>query len=92
MAEWSIAAVLKTAGLTAPGVRIPLLPLEKAEAPFYCVTCVVCSRCFIEEMLSWHVSPRLKSNVDSVLQLLEDSREASRSLIIEVDVFVEQHS
>ena len=28
MAEWSIAAVLKTAGLTAPGVRIPLLPLE----------------------------------------------------------------
>ena len=26
MAEWSIAAVLKTAGLTAPGVRIPLLP------------------------------------------------------------------
>ncbi len=28
MAEWSIAAVLKTAGLTAPGVRIPLLPFE----------------------------------------------------------------
>jgi hypothetical protein len=26
MAEWSIAAVLKTAGLTAPGVRIPLPP------------------------------------------------------------------
>ena len=28
MAEWSIAAVLKTAGLTAPGVRIPLLPFQ----------------------------------------------------------------
>jgi hypothetical protein len=27
MAEWSNAAVLKTAGLTAPGVRIPLPPL-----------------------------------------------------------------
>ncbi len=27
MAEWTIAAVLKTAGLTAPGVRIPLPPL-----------------------------------------------------------------
>ena len=26
MAEWTIAAVLKTAGLTAPGVRIPLPP------------------------------------------------------------------
>src|SRR5450755_1682062 len=26
MAEWSIAAVLKTAGLTAPGVRIPFPP------------------------------------------------------------------
>src|SRR2546429_7900795 len=33
MAEWSIAAVLKTAGLTAPGVRIPLPPL-KAMTPF----------------------------------------------------------
>ena len=29
MAEWSIAAVLKTAGLTAPGVRIPLLPSRR---------------------------------------------------------------
>ncbi len=26
MAEWSIATVLKTVGLTAPGVRIPLPP------------------------------------------------------------------
>ena len=34
MAEWSIAAVLKTAGLTAPGVRIPLLPFKGNEA-FY---------------------------------------------------------
>ena len=29
MAEWSIAAVLKTAGLTAPGVRIPFPPLPR---------------------------------------------------------------
>jgi hypothetical protein len=29
MAEWTIAAVLKTAGLTAPGVRIPLPPLRQ---------------------------------------------------------------
>lgn len=28
MAEWSIAAVLKTAGLTAPGVRIPFPPFQ----------------------------------------------------------------
>lgn len=28
MAEWSIATVLKTVGLTAPGVRIPLPPLQ----------------------------------------------------------------
>ncbi len=34
MAEWSIAAVLKTAGLTAPGVRIPFPPLKKALKPF----------------------------------------------------------
>ncbi len=33
MAEWSIAAVLKTAGLTAPGVRIPLLPLRGKVSP-----------------------------------------------------------
>ena len=31
MAEWSIAAVLKTAGLTAPGVRIPLPPYQDNE-------------------------------------------------------------
>jgi hypothetical protein len=31
MAEWSIAAVLKTAGLTAPGVRIPLPPYQDKE-------------------------------------------------------------
>ncbi len=31
MAEWSIAAVLKTAGLTAPGVRIPLPPYQDDE-------------------------------------------------------------
>ena len=29
MAEWSIATVLKTVGLTAPGVRIPLPPLQR---------------------------------------------------------------
>jgi hypothetical protein len=34
MAEWSIAAVLKTAGLTAPGVRIPFPPLKKVMKPF----------------------------------------------------------
>ena len=34
MAEWSIAAVLKTAGLTAPGVRIPLPP-PGPEAPSF---------------------------------------------------------
>ena len=34
MAEWSIAAVLKTAGLTAPGVRIPFPPLKEAMKPF----------------------------------------------------------
>ena len=34
MAEWSIAAVLKTAGLAAPGVRIPFPPLKKAMKPF----------------------------------------------------------
>jgi hypothetical protein len=28
MAEWTIAAVLKTAELTAPGVRIPLPPFQ----------------------------------------------------------------
>ena len=39
MAEWSIAAVLKTAGLTAPGVRIPLPP------PGSTVT-LTWSRCF----------------------------------------------
>ena len=32
MAEWSIAAVLKTAGLTAPGVRIPFPPFQGAGA------------------------------------------------------------
>jgi hypothetical protein len=31
MAEWSIAVVLKTTGLTAPGVRIPLPPPEAME-------------------------------------------------------------
>ena len=36
MAEWTIAAVLKTAGLTAPGVRIPLPPPEGSE-PFHSV-------------------------------------------------------
>jgi hypothetical protein len=38
MAEWTIAAVLKTAGLTAPGVRIPLPPPEGKEALFHITT------------------------------------------------------
>ena len=36
MAEWSIAAVLKTAGLTAPGVRIPLPPYQDNDVLFGC--------------------------------------------------------
>ena len=40
MAEWTIAAVLKTAGLTAPGVRIPLPPLacHLVWGRWHCVT------------------------------------------------------
>ena len=40
MAEWSIAAVLKTAGLIAPGVRIPLPPPEGNDAFSLCVIVV----------------------------------------------------
>ena len=67
MAEWSIAAVLKTAGLTAPGVRIPLLPVRRQKA-LVCMVGVSYGKC-----RSWQVSPRLNSNVGSVRQLLEAS-------------------
>ena len=45
MAEWSIAAVLKTAGLTAPGVRIPLLPFQgiSSIAIDFCAKCMFLS-------------------------------------------------
>ena len=59
MAEWTIAAVLKTAGLTAPGVRIPLLPPEKVVQPFGFATGIwIYTR-------DGYNDPRLISNVGS---------------------------
>ena len=46
MAEWTIAAVLKTAGLTAPGVRIPLPPLwQRRQNKNACGIVVIVSQC-----------------------------------------------
>ena len=49
MAEWTIAAVLKTAGLTAPGVRIPLPPLRQSrlEVRATCGIVVFCIVVFV---------------------------------------------
>jgi hypothetical protein len=69
MAEWSIAAVLKTAGLTAPGVRIPFPPLKMALKPFYLMKSML--YIFLEHTL--HKGPRVNSYVDSVRQLREVS-------------------
>jgi hypothetical protein len=46
MAEWTIAAVLKTAGLTAPGVRIPLPPFwQRRQSDNACGIVVIVSQC-----------------------------------------------
>ena len=69
MAEWSIAAVLKTAGLTAPGVRIPFPPLKGHHCLFYLMVSVLCRSSENTDRRY----PCVNCNVDSVRQLCEAS-------------------
>ena len=66
MAERFMAVVLKTTGLIAPGVRIPLPPL-KAMRPFYFGTCLGTTEA--KHNSAYLIQyPRLHNTVDNVRQ------------------------